>query len=198
MATLVSVLGLSFAAQADPTVDLLFGGADSINVVASQTVTVSVVLTLASPDQTNGYQMTIGWDSTELSYIGGSLTNLLPGGTGWFVSGFGEALPVGSSLVGSISAAGAPAFATNASYTIGTLAFHVEANPVNDGTSDITAYLDLPNSFSTDNIADFVGGGSFLATTFNGAGVNVIPEPTTASLLGLGLLGLTVAGRRRG
>lgn len=27
--------------------------------------------------------------------------------------------------------------------------------------------------------------------------VNVIPEPTTASLLGLGLVGLTVAGRRR-
>ena len=25
----------------------------------------------------------------------------------------------------------------------------------------------------------------------------IIPEPTTASLLGLGLLGLTVAGRRR-
>jgi hypothetical protein len=27
--------------------------------------------------------------------------------------------------------------------------------------------------------------------------VTAIPEPTTASLLGLGLLGLTVAGRRR-
>ena len=33
--------------------------------------------------------------------------------------------------------------------------------------------------------------------TFVGLDVNVVPEPTTASLLGLGLLGLTISGRRR-
>jgi hypothetical protein len=73
---------------------------------------------------------------------------------------------------------------------IGSVVFHV-VSAVTDGLADISGCFNC--TFAT---GDGVVGSGDLTTTFNGAQVN-IPEPTTASLLGLGLLGLTVAGRRR-
>ena len=53
------------------------------------------------------------------------------------------------------------------------------------------------SSSSPGNVVGQPGGGSVAPTLFGGAGVNVIPEPTTALLVGLGLVGLGVAGRRK-
>ena len=53
------------------------------------------------------------------------------------------------------------------------------------------------SSSSPGNVVGQPGGGSVTPTLIGGAGVNVIPEPTTALLVGLGLVGLGVAGRRK-
>jgi hypothetical protein len=40
------------------------------------------------------------------------------------------------------------------------------------------------------------GAGDFQATSFGSAFLNVVPEPTTAALVGCGLLAMSVIGRR--
>jgi hypothetical protein len=51
------------------------------------------------------------------------------------------------------------------------------------GTAAFTWYTDLTLSF--------------FGTTYTGTSITIVPEPTTAGLMGLGLLGLVIAGRRR-
>jgi len=71
-----------------------------------------------------------------------------------------------------------------------TLVFDVLAG---GGSAAITLSQTSPG-----NVIGQPGGGSTTATLNSGVGsVNVIPEPTTALLVGLGLAGLGVAGRRR-
>jgi hypothetical protein len=75
-----------------------------------------------------------------------------------------------------------------ASVIIGTITVHV-----NGGASGTV-------TVSNSGGADVIFGNSVTDITGQftwGAGTVIIPEPTTASLLGLGLFGLTVAGRRR-
>jgi hypothetical protein len=74
------------------------------------------------------------------------------------------------------------------SWTAATLVFDVI------GTSG-TAAISLSTSDPGNTIA--LAGGAQGTATLSGAGVVNIPEPTTALLIGLGLAGLGVAGRRR-
>ena len=50
---------------------------------------------------------------------------------------------------------------------------------------------------SPGNVIGQPGGGSTTATLIGSGGVNIVPEPTTALLVSLGLVGLGVAGRRK-
>jgi len=72
---------------------------------------------------------------------------------------------------------------------LATLVFDVIA--VGDGVADIGLSITSPG-----NIVQLAGGINTTAT-LRGAGTVITPEPTTALLVGLGLLGLGVAGKRR-
>ena len=72
---------------------------------------------------------------------------------------------------------------------LATLVFDVTG--LGDGVADI--YLSIT---SPGNVLAF-GGGATATPTLAGAGTAITPEPTTALLVGLGLLGLGVAGKRR-
>ena len=72
---------------------------------------------------------------------------------------------------------------------LATLVFDVIA--VGDGVADIGLSITSPG-----NIVQLAGGVNTTAT-LAGAGTVITPEPTTALLVGLGLLGLGVAGKRR-
>jgi hypothetical protein len=196
MAALVSVLGLASASQAAIIIDFQIGGGSSSAQLAGASVTVDVYLTATGATTVSGYQFSILVDATELGgantlvntpthSAAASWTN---GGAGLFFPGPGGYAAAFSS---STLVAADNIDSTDGAVLIGTVKF-VVGTPVNDGTLDITGCF---------NCVNFAGDGNTgtgdITTTFNGAGVNVIPEPTTASLLGLGLLGLTVAGRRR-
>jgi hypothetical protein len=78
---------------------------------------------------------------------------------------------------------------TDAASLLATLVFDVVS--LGDGTADIGLSITSPG-----NIVQLAGGVNTTAT-LNGSGTVITPEPTTALLVGLGLLGLGVAGRRR-
>lgn len=188
MATLVTVLGLSFAAQADPVVSLEVGGSSSINASVGDTIVADVIITISGSDLVDAYQLSFVYDVTEVSVVPGSLVNSPLPGQG--IAGFGEGLQNVGTVEGAISAAGAAVGA--GTYNIGSLSFVVGV-PATDG-SDIIMTDTL--AFGTDGMTNG-SGGIYAGVGFVGLDINVVPEPTTASLLGLGLLGLTVAGRRR-
>ena len=77
-------------------------------------------------------------------------------------------------------------------YHIGTAVFHLTANTTTDGADIISGIF-----AGVDFIANGTGQNVKFDTLFGTAAVNHIPEPGTAALLGLGLVGLILSGRRR-
>jgi len=128
-----------------------------------------------------GYLMNVWYDPMVLSSTGGAVFHPLPGSDsssfyaypdGWYVT--------------DIVFAGIPAPGINSS--LATLVFHV-MNVAGSTTTDIVPVV---TTLSGTGGANFSG-----VTTVVPLSIHVVPEPTTTMLMGLGLLGILYAGRRR-
>jgi len=84
---------------------------------------------------------------------------------------------------------GAPTYGTATGLVLGTIAFEA----VGAGDALVSLTFDAGGNIFNINGSDW----SAQVALDNGSDINVVPEPTTALLVGLGLVGLGVSGRRR-
>jgi hypothetical protein len=124
----------------------------------------------------------------------GGLASFAPLNAGFqLVSGGVDGLEKATTFAGGVGTPGSCIFDANpggSCGTLGTLSFTLSGLA---GVLDLGAIVQ-PTPFGT-IIAD--GAGNDITAGQSLGTFSIIPEPTTASLLGLGLLGLTLAGRRR-
>jgi hypothetical protein len=202
-------------ARAGSTVDLLFVGINGGSITPTDTVTVSPGDTLTmhafmSTDQTLGIAVfSINYDldlDNELDVVSAFqwLTGvaIAKNGTEFFkpISAVPNPLTSISTAVESMEGATTNlalprALPANAavSYQMGTVVWKVNAGANSDGADIVSGLLTKGIDGWYDAAFAPVPGATLV---FNSATVNFVPEPGTASLLGLGLVGLVLAGRR--
>jgi hypothetical protein len=212
VAALLALAGAAPDSRAGATVDLLFVAVDSAPIAptselaasAGQTLTMGVFLRSDERigvatfslryDLDGGDELDVAratqWRGVATSargffMNGHPLDPVTPSFVGSF-SGFGLAFPFDSSLPPS-----GGAFAGG--YQMGTVVWTVKAGVESDGADVVSGLLQSDEGIGA---ADYVDISSSVA--FRSASVDVVPEPATAALLGLGLAGLAALDRRRG
>src|SRR5262245_7487058 len=194
-------------ASAGATVDLLFVGHNGAPIAATNTVTAAPGDTLQMAVRfTNDQGLTaavfsLNYDldgkselsvATQVGWLGVSLNKT----SSVLFAPLSALNPPTNTFVGSfqglLSSASSTLTLPANTYQVGTVTWTVGAGVSTDG-ADI-----LSGAFNTG--VDGWGGAGFndISDTilYHSATVNVVPEPGTAALLGLGLVGLVVAGRR--
>jgi len=167
----------ALAGAASATISLAITGSNTPGTNAY-----SIVLSVATSDGAVGYLMRVDQDGS----FAGVAANLAPFP---FSSPAGvlSLTPCSNCFVGNYGAvSGVNGVAATGSYTIGTLTLTVGAGDT----------INLNFSGPAAGILTFDGSTSVTITPTNLTGITIIPEPTTAGLLGLGIVGLVLAGRR--
>ena len=192
LAALTLVLGAATASASSVDVIWQISGTNTTIVAsASSIVTGNIILTVGVADTAIGgvgAGIELSADYGPSASVVGSVQTVL---TSWFplatgpddgISHYENVLAQGDLFGSGVS------LMPGTSTVLGTITVHVGNAPLHSVT--------VSNSGLGDDIIT-AGGVSLLGQFTFGAGtITHIPEPTTASLLGLGLLGLTVAGRQ--
>jgi hypothetical protein len=183
LAAALAGLGLASVANAASVVMT----ADSTSVAVGGTIILHGVVTSSAVEADNTVFGAITYQDAFLNVLAANNTQV--GLPGWFTSlGFlscSTARCQSFSQINSVGVLPVPGGVTN--FVISNTQFVVDAaTPV--GTILTFAWQTTPSTQGLDY---------FGVTNSAGLTVTVIPEPTTAAMLGLGLFGLALAGRRR-
>jgi hypothetical protein len=195
-----------FSASTASALAVSLGGLDA---TAAPGGTVSVTVTIDSEATTGIVLLSVGvlFDDTKLSYdkpASSATSYALYGGRGgggflaasstcggYPTDGTACSLRVGTTNqvnIDYVSADLTNGTVNTGSFLAATLVFNVLPGASGDAAVSIT-------TSSPGNTVTLAGGAG--TATLSGSGIVTIPEPTTALLIGLGLAGLGVAGRRR-